>query len=356
MKRRTIGKFAKIFLWNLLVWIGLFTLAVMRNSGNYNGNLAKASLYFILMCSPLFYLMRWLIRQGMSDQPATARLYAGWALLYLFSIPYAYLFVYRIFPSVAIFLFNPKGQFTWLTFIGTVSTQFILLAAIAFLFVLIQKYVQILIDFVRFRMEQKKAKARGVQYQMNAHLEGILLSFVANVEADQGNWDNYELICKVNEVKSYARRVHYEGEAMISLQQEWAMLLMMIDIIHIREGRSDLLLAELEGDWEEQLIPAFTLLALIENIAQYARFDHPNTVVIHLRLYSGGFEYQSYNEVNAKRKPVFGSPSERGKGMELLRERLELALPGKYRFDAGRQGVGYRVHLKIDYGAQNQSV
>ena len=355
MKHRNIGKFGKIFLWNLLVWIGLFTLAVMRNSGNYNGNLAKASLYFILMCSPVFYLMRWLIRQGMSDQPATARIYAGWAVLYLFSIPYAFLFVYRIFPSVAIFLFNPEGQFTRLQFIGTVSTQFILLAAIAFLFILIQKYAQMLIDFVRFRMEQKKAKARGAQYQMNAHLEGILLSFVANVEADQGNWDNYELICKVNEIKSYARRVHYEGEAMVSLQEEWAMLLIMTDIIHIVEGRSDLLQAELEGDWEEQLVPAFTLLTLIENIAQYARFDHPDTVGIRLKLYPGGFEYQSYNEVNAKRKPVFGSSSERGKGLALLQERLELALLDKYQFEAGRQGTQYRVHLKIDYGAQTQS-
>lgn len=355
MEHRNIGRFGKIILWNVLLWIGLFTLAVMRNSGNYNGNLAKASLYFILMCSPVFYVMRRLIRQGMSDHPATARIYAGWTVLYLFSIPYAYLFVYRIFPSVAVFLFNPEGKFTWLQFIGTVSTQFILFAAIAFLFVLIQKYAQMLIDFVRFRMEQKKAKARGVEYQMNAHLEGILLSFVANVEADQGNWDNYELICKVNEIKSYARRVHDEGEAMVSLQQEWAMLLVMIDIIHILEGRSDLLRAELEGDWEEQLIPAFTLLTLIENIAQYARFDHSNTVGIRLKLYPGGFEYQSYNEVNAKRKPVFGVSSERGKGLELLQERLELALPDQYQFEAGRQGTQYRVHLKIDYGDQTQS-
>ncbi|WP_164121876.1 MULTISPECIES: hypothetical protein [Sphingobacterium] len=209
-----------------------------------------------------------------------------------------------------------------------------------------------LVDFVRLRIEQKKAKARDSQYEMNAHLEGILLGFVANVEAEQGNWDNYELICKVNDIKSYARRVHQGGEDLVSLEEEWAMLLVMIEIIHIREGRSDLLRIEIEGDWDGQLIPGGVLLTLIENIAQYARFDRPNAVYIRLKLYSGGFEYQSENEVNAKRKPVFVASSERGKGLKLLQERLELVLPGKYQFAAGRQGALYRVHLKIDYGTQ----
>ncbi|WP_164121877.1 MULTISPECIES: hypothetical protein [Sphingobacterium] len=112
MRCRNIGNFGKILLWNLLLLIGLFVLVLMRNGGNYNGNLFKGSLYFILMCSPVFYLMRWFIKEGLSDQPARKWIYAGWAVLYLFSIPYAFLFIYWILPSVEVFLFNPKGRFT----------------------------------------------------------------------------------------------------------------------------------------------------------------------------------------------------------------------------------------------------
>lgn len=332
----------KLILWHLLILIVFFAWAAARNKGNYNANLPLASLYFTLMCTPVFYTMLVLVEHWFTTVNPKWKLYVAFLVLYLCSIPYGYVFVYSILPSVDVYFFNPKGTFTWLAFIGTITIQFVIFLLIAILVTLVKKYGAMLVEFVKMKLE---SKTNGFQYQLKGHVDGKLLSFVANVEAENGNWENYELISKMQTIKEYIIRVHQSGLALVPLEEEWDMLVKMVESIHIREGRHDLISLVKRGEWSNQMIPAFTLLTYMENIEEYTCFTSNETVLVVLELDEDGFSYYSKNRINTKNRS--GSSEGRGNGLLLVKERLELLLPNQYELKIIVEEGYYIVNLNV---------
>lgn len=337
-----MDKIIRIVLWHLLLWLVVFLLAIGSNSGNYKGNIVWAALYFVLFCSPVFYAMVGLLQYGLGESVDKIKLTLGLLLLYLFCIPYTYVFVYHLLPMVDVYFFNPKGLFTWDAFTGTVLVEFVTFLILAFLIVLWKRYGGVSVDLVKIRFEQRSA---GLEYQLNEHLDGKLLAFVANMEASAGNWQNYELICSLNEIKSYARRVHANNERLVSLEEEWSMVCKLVDVVHTQMGCTGLIKLRRYGNSQNQLLPPFTLLTLVENIAEYARLEREGDVLIDLEVREDRFSYYSENRVNKKKRPSWATV--RGHGMQLVKERLELQLKGRYSFSATIEDNSYFVNLNV---------
>lgn len=336
-------RFLKVVFVHVLFWVIVCVWAMARNKGDYKADLLLASFYFTLLCIPVVYLLFGIVVRWFNTVGPKWKCYGAMGLLYILSIPYAYVFIYTILPSVGVYFFNPKGVFGWLAFIGSITVEFVIFLLITVLLVLIKKYGAMLIEFVNMKVA---AKAAGFQYQLKGHVDGKLLSFVANVEAENGNWENYELISKMQDIKAYARRVHQHGMALVTLQEEWEMVVKMVESIHIREGKSNLIRLEIKGEWNKQMIPAFTLLTFIENIDEYAYFTQDDCALVVLELNEDGFSYYSRNRINTKN--ASGSREGRGHGLLLVKERLELLLPNRYVLHITVEDGYYIVNFRIE--------
>ncbi|HSN18662.1 MAG TPA: histidine kinase [Gammaproteobacteria bacterium] len=139
-----------------------------------------------------------------------------------------------------------------------------------------------------------------------------------------------------------------DASARIPLSEELAVTRQYADIEALRLGE------RLKIDWRmdalppDAQLPRLTLQPLIENAIYHGieRRADGGTVEVEGGLLDGRIDVEIRNPL-----PPDGGPARSGQQMALenVRERLELAWPGRAGLSHGRDGEGYKVHLHFPY-------
>ncbi|HEX7964619.1 MAG TPA: histidine kinase [Gammaproteobacteria bacterium] len=139
-----------------------------------------------------------------------------------------------------------------------------------------------------------------------------------------------------------------DSSARVALAEELAVARQYAGIEALRLGERLKLEWRLDGVPEDARLPRLTLQPLVENAIYHGVEPRAEggTVSVSGRLTDGVVELEIHNPL-----PESGGAARPGRQMALenVRERLELAWPGRATLEHGREDGGYRVRLRFPY-------
>lgn len=162
------------------------------------------------------------------------------------------------------------------------------------------------------------------------------------IETDAGRASLY-----LNKLSDILRFMLYETKSeQIPLQRELEYISKYLDLQKIRSANPDYIRYTVEGDPGGQLISPMLLISYIENAFKHAEsFKSGNAIIIKVEIRPGQLYFYCENKY---RKNKSGQKDHSGLGNELLRKRMDLLYPGRYRLDITDKDETYIVELSIE--------
>lgn len=186
--------------------------------------------------------------------------------------------------------------------------------------------------------KNREAELAFLRSQINPHFLFNALNNIYSLSYKKSEKTS-EAILKLSELMRY---MLYEKKEMVPLEKEWEYLQYFIALQQLRWDYLINIRQKEEGrlkDWE---IPAYLLIAFIENMIKHGDFSSNKEMIIELHVTPGKLLFRTKNEISYKQKDGTG-----GIGLENIKRRLNLIYPHTHFLEINTSGEQFTVNLEI---------
>ncbi len=266
-------------------------------------------------------------------------------LLWLFAIPAAKYFVYNLLPRGGIVLYRKGHPFTWSELAVNISLILARVLILAVLIEVVRRYIAALLHKIRLLLERDSLRDSLLRFKIGPHfIFGLLNSLKSNALVNQDG-----LVAAA--IDEYAPLNRYimecaEGNlSLISATREVAQLERLVRLANLLY-REEAIRLEINGSPTAQVLPPAILLTLVENILKHGAPSITRPATIRVDYRSDGFAFEATNIV--VHGPDAGARNtSSGHGIQNVRERLNILMPGKHRFNISTEGNTFKATLFI---------
>lgn len=134
----------------------------------------------------------------------------------------------------------------------------------------------------------------------------------------------------------------------VKLNKELQFIEQYIAIEKIRFGEHSNIQFMVEGDTSTKLIDPLLLIGFVENAFKHGFYTNNENAFVHIKtiVLNNWLEFNVTNSID--KKPFWEDEDRKGKGLELVKKRLQLSYPDTHSLELEEDVTVYRVKLKIE--------
>jgi len=209
-----------------------------------------------------------------------------------------------------------------------------------------------IIEYFKTKEKQKELESKNLKIeldllrsQLNPHfLFNTLNNIDALIRKDPERAS--ELLIKLSQEMRYM--LYDSNTDKISLSSEVDFIKDYVSLQRLRIKNPDAIQLNLEGNFENIMLPPMLLLPFIENAFKYCnKFDIEKAIVISLTVDNKELIFESSNYFDPENKTH--NVKAGGIGLEVVEKRLDLLFPNKHMFRIKEIGNQFIVSLKIKF-------
>lgn len=187
--------------------------------------------------------------------------------------------------------------------------------------------------------EQKNTEIKFLKAQINPHFIFNTLNNIYSMVYFQSP----QSLSAIEKLSNIMRFVTYEAQRNnIQLIEEVNYIHAYIELEELRHEQKDFVLFTMDIQNEKVEIPPYILSPLVENALKHGVTNYENAIKINLYQTGHQLTFTVTNEIGTQKKDKLG-----GVGMNNLRKRLEILLPGKHYLDYRKTAQHFTAHLEI---------
>lgn len=355
----TNRKGVKLILWHIIAWIiyALF-LHIAAILTKPNITVVSTVLYLLPFCFT-FYMSVYCL--GVHKKKGALWSIASFFIVFIFMASLGYFYVYFILPHFGIVVYT-SDEFR--PFIQEAVLGYVRFFSFAMLYFYIresikkEKSLRLLereksqkeLENAKLKQQELKAQQGKLQYeyaflrsQINPHfLHNTLNTFFS--EAMNYSTALADNILKLSSIMRYSMEALEFDSGKVSVQKELDHLQNLIDINNLRFGDSKMIIYDVEGHINGQMVPPLSFITIVENAFKYGDLTDANyPLTIRVKLTPGEVYFYCCNKIK-KSNMQFSSSNI---GISNLSKRLDVVFSDRYEMNAERRDGLYIFYLTV---------
>jgi sensor histidine kinase YesM len=204
-------------------------------------------------------------------------------------------------------------------------------------------YLLSLFNYNKLKCELEEARKKILKHQFNPHFLFNALNSIYSLSLNNSSKTS-EAILKLSSLMRYL--TDESDSDVVSLNREVQFIREYIDIEKIRFGSDANITFDIEGEYHNKLIEPFLLITLVENAFKHGFYLKSKDAFIAIKLTTddGWLNFSIENSISE-----MTDGDRDGKGLNILRNRLELAYSKRYdlKLKPGKDVYGAELRLKL---------
>lgn len=336
-------------LWHVLLW----SVYILLNFGLNRMFITDYSFWDNLLLNLVFIaVFYWLVGILLVINDKKKRLYGIGLLVVTFFLlqQVAYFLVYQSFPRLGVVLFNENLFFDQKEFLQNYYLLFFRDLIYAFLFFMLLRVQKLSKKGEQDSKEKARLQEEADRYRSRFLTAQIYPHFVKNTfqglvgEANiRGDAKAVETLTLLSELMDYTTQQISAKNATVYVKKELKQFEKLLTLIRLQNKDKEVIDYSKSGSFRGEKIPSITLLTFLENVFKYGVISAAHPLRIEVNYSKEGFLFSCKNR--KKMKPI-SVPSTRI-GLDNIRQRLELHLPGQFELIVKEDERYFEVLLKI---------
>lgn len=341
---------------NAILHALLWSVYMLLNYGLNRMFITDYSFWDNLLLNLVFIaVFYWLVSVLQIIDDKKNRLYGiGLLVLSFFLLQHvAYFLVYQSFPSVGVVLYDEDLSFDQKEFLQNYYLLFfrnLIYAFLFFLFLRVKEFSrrreQDLRDKVRLQEELNRYRAKFLTAQIYPHFVKNTFQGLVGEALIRGDNTTIDTITLLSGLMDYTTEQVSAENTTVYVKKELKQLERLFKLIRLQTHDNGVIEYSKSGTFNGEIIPSITLLTLLENVFKYGVISAIHPLRISADYSKKGFVFTCKN----RKKTSLGTVPSSKIGLDNIRQRLELYLPGQFELKVKEDELYFEVVLKIRNG------
>lgn len=330
---------------HIIVWFAFaFYIYFSNKLTRPNVTIIGTLLYFVPFCIT-FYITLYCL--NLYKEKGVWWSIASFFIVFAVMGSLGYLYIYFLLPAIG----TPVHTSTaFKAYFQEALWGYIRFFSFALLYFYVRKGIKKERAYAELEKQELKTQQEKLQYeyaflrsQINPHfLHNTLNAFFS--EALNYSQEFADNILKLSSIMRYSMEALEFESGKVLVQKELEHLQTLIDINNLRFGESQMIVYDVEGPIQGQMVPPLSFITIVENAFKYGDLKDPeNPLIIKVRLKPGEVYFYCCNKIKKGRMQFSSSNI----GITNLSKRLDVSFKDRYDMGAKNENDQYIFELTV---------